>query len=249
MKRLLAVLCFLLMALSAHAADPRHFAILSLIGDEILIAQFFPDENGRLEKSEKQFMPLGDDVLDKTVLQAADQALKRMNVDLKPVLLTVRDPTLYEIQPKLAENVDRSSMLFERILGLVRGSGATHLLLVSKLWHDSQIRETDAAMGSGAILGAGFYVDAGPPLGAKSGTPGFLASFAYLRYQLVDVVRRQVIKEETVLASKRFSAFSSGTGTDDPWHSLTSAQKVEALQDLVRAQTSQVVPRLLGYSR
>jgi hypothetical protein len=233
----------------AQAADTRHFAVLSLIGDEILIAQFFPDENGRLEKSEKQFMPLGDDVLDKTVLQAADQALKRMNVDLKPVLLAVRDPALYEIQPKLAENVDRTAMLFERILGLVKGSGATHLLLVSKLWHDSQIRETDATLGSGAILGVGFYVDAGPPLGAKSGTPGFLASFAYLRYQLVDVARKQVIKEETVLASKRFSAFSSGTGTDDPWHSLTSSQKVEALQELVRAQTAQVVPRLIGYSR
>jgi len=243
--RFIATALLLLAAFAAQAADERHFAVLSLIGDKILFAQYFPDAAGRLESNDKEFLPLGDDVLDKTTLAAVDQALKRTgSLASKPVLLSVRDPALYDTQSSSGDTNATSRRLLERVAGLLKASGATHLILVTKYKHEARIREKDEERGAGTIEGLGFYIDAGPPLGATTGSPGMLAVFAYLRYQLIDVARATVLKEETVLASKAYSVFRSETG--DAWHSLTSLQKVQALQDLVRNETARVVPNLVG---
>jgi len=243
--RFIATAFLLVLAFAAQAADNRHFAVLSLIGDKILFAQYFPDTGGRLDASDKQFVALEDDVLDKTALAAVDAALKRTGtLASKPVLLSVRDPALYDTQSTTGDSNATSRRLLERIAGLLKASGATHLILLTKYRHEAQIRDQDAERGAGTIEGLGFYIDAGPPLGATSGSPGMLAVFAYLRYQLVDVARGAVLKEETVLASKAYSVFRSETG--DPWHSVTNQQKVQALQDLVRNETARVVPNLVG---
>ena len=243
--RFIATALLLLASLAAQAADNRHFAVLSLIGDKILFAQYFPDAAGRLDSSDKQFVALEDDVLDKTALAAVDLALKRTGgLASKPVLLSVRDPALYDTQSSSGDTNATSRRLLERIAGLLKASGATHLILITKYRHEARIRDKDEERGAGSIEGLGFYIDAGPPLGATTGSPGMLAVFAYLRYQLVDVARGTVLKEETSLASKAYSVFRSETG--DAWHSVTNLQKVQALQELVRGETARIVPNLVG---
>src|SRR5258706_3452066 len=112
MKSLRLLLAFFLaVGLSANAAESRRFAVLSLLGDKLLVAQYFPNQGFRQEGGLQAFVSLDDNSLDKTVLQAADAAIKTMDRGSKPVLLIAKDTTLYAAQANLMTTGQSSKLL------------------------------------------------------------------------------------------------------------------------------------------
>ena len=97
----LLLLAFLALAASGFA-EARQFAVLSLIGDKLLVVQYYPNEGFRNDNNLQAMLSLDDNSLDKTALQAADATLQKIEPGAKPVLLVARDTALYETQANLA---------------------------------------------------------------------------------------------------------------------------------------------------
>jgi hypothetical protein len=248
MRYITAFLLLVCAALPA-AAQPRHYAVLSLVGDRLHVAQYYPTESAfRSDGNLQAFVQLDDNSLDKTVLQAANAALKAADKSASPILLVAQDTSLYDAHAAILKSGRSSTMLLERIDPMLRGSGATHLVLVTKLRHEARVQQLkDTALGSGELEGLGFYVDAGrgAPNELGSAAHAVLGPFAYVKLELIDLAARKVIKEEKVVASRVIPT----PGTSNPWNALTSAQKVGALQDILRRETARAIPVLLGAPR
>ena len=248
MRSILALLLLLASALPA-AAQARQYAVLSLIGDRLLVVQYYPNESAfRSDGSLQAVVQLDDNSLDKTALQATDYALKAVDKTAKPVLLVAKDFSLYDAHAAIAKAGQSSTQLLERIDPMLRGSGATHLVLITKLKHEARVQQLkDALLGSGELEGVGFYVDAGrgAPNQIGSATNAVLGPFAYFRLELIDLATRKVLKEEKVVASRAVANPNSA----NPWSALTNAQKIAALQDIIRRETLRAVPLLLGAPR
>ena len=248
MRSLFLALLLLASAPSAHA-QTRQYAVLSLIGDKLLVAQYFPNEGFRNDGSLQATLSLDDNSLDQTALQAVDQTLKRIEPSAKPVLLVAKDTSLYDAQAALARSGQSSKALLERIGPMLRGSGATHLILLTKIRHEARVQELkDTALGSGMLEGLGFYVDLGraPPNAPTAPPgPGVLGPFAYFRFQLIDLAKGEVVREERVVASRIFTNPESG----NPWAALSNHDKIAVLQDMIRRETARVIPGLVRMAR
>jgi hypothetical protein len=249
--RILAVILLLIASSLAGAAEQRRFAVLSLIGDRLLVAQYFPVTGFQSEQGVQAFVQLDDNSLDKTVLQAADGALKGVDRAIKPVLLVAKDNSLYAAQDNLMNTNQSSKLLLEPITPMLRGSGSTHLILITKLRADARVQQLkDAYMGSGQLEGVGFYVDAGRATPATATAPGLagtpvLGPFAYFKLELIDLSKGEIVKEERVTASQTYA----NPGSNNAWGTLTTPEKINALQTILRREVAKAVPVLLGAPR
>ena len=247
MRQFLALLLFAC-ALPA-SAQARQYAVLSLIGDKLMVAQYYPNEAAfRSDGSLQVVVALDDNAFDKTALQAADAALKSVDKTARPVLLVAKDTSLYETQAGIAKTGRSSAELLERIDPMLRGSGATHLILITKLKHEARVQVLkDTMLGSGELEGVGFYVDSGrgAPNELGSGSNAVLGPFAYFKLELIDLATRKVVREEKVTASRPVA----NPGSANPWAALTNAEKIGTLQDIIRRETVKAIPVLLGAPR
>jgi hypothetical protein len=244
MRKILFLL--LLLAAGTASAQQRQYAVLSLLGDKLLVAQYYPNESGfRSDGGLQALVSLDDNSFDKTALQTADKVIKTFEPAAKPVLLVARDTSLYEAAAGVAKAGQSSKALLERLAPMLRGSGATHLVLFTKLKQPARVQKfKDTALGSGDLEGLGFYVDTGRggPNEPGSQAEAVFGPFAYFRMELIDLARGEIVKEERVAASRAFAAAQSG----NPWGLMNNKEKVVALQDVIRRETEKVLPSLLG---
>ena len=248
-------LLFVLLALAAtitQAADARKFAVLSLIGDKLLVAQYTATGGFQADQGVMADVYLDDNSLDKTALQGVSAGLKMFDKSIDPLLLVARDTQLYADQKKLAQEGQSSKALLEKLAPLLRGSGSTHLILLTKHRAEARVRQLkDAYLGSAQLEGLGFYVDSGrtspsatPENPGLGGTP-VLGPFAYFKLELIDLAKGEIVKTETITASRVFSNPESA----NPWATLSNHEKITTLQDMVRTETTKAVPILLGRPR
>jgi hypothetical protein len=237
------------LGLAAGAAEARQFAVLSLMGDKLLVVQYYPNEGFRSDNSLEASVQLDDNSLDKTALQAADATLQKIEPGAKPVLLVAKDTALYEAQAALARSGKDSRELLPSLGPMLRGSGATHLILVTKLKHEARVQQfKDTLLGSGQLEGLGFYVDTGRPLpNAPQGapTPAVLGPFAYFRLELIDIATGRILREEKVVASRTFTNPETGNA----WTALSNREKILVLQDIIRRETTNAIPNLVKLAR
>lgn len=243
MTRLIAAL--LLFASFACAAQERKYAVLSLIGDRMLVVQYVPMIGGRIDRNTRDYIDLEDPILDKTALLATDQALKRADASAKPVLLFAREKALYEASGKFADGGEHSAKLLALIRPLVQNSGATHLLLFTKVRSEARMPLYDLTVGTGTIDGIGFYVD--PTVATKlpdtgESAQGFVGAFAYFQVSLIDLAKGVVVGEQRVLASRTQTA--PAAKATDIWTGIPAQEKMRLLQTLVRDEVSNVVPKV-----
>ena len=245
MLRLIATL--LLVVAGAAAAEERKFAVLSLIGDQMLITQYTPTTGGRLDRNPREYLQLDDPVLDKTALFTVSEALTRIDPAAKPVLLVGTDRSIYAMQAQLLDEGASMNRLLDKIRPLLAGTGATHLILLTKVREEARMRLYNDIVGSGMIEGVGFYID--PVRRMKliqtgESATGFIAAFAYFQLGLIDLGRGEIVKEERVLGSKTTTVPNAKAA--DVWGAISAQNKMRMLQNLVRDETLAAVPRLLA---
>lgn len=236
-----AAIVLLQLAAGAHAADAPRYAVLSLIGDRLLMVQRVPATETQPERSLIEFLDLDAKVFDQTAVLAVNVALKRSNPSAQPILLEARDASLYSAQAALLEQGGS-----EPLRKLLAGTKATHLILITRLRYEAMLRTDSGHLGSGPLEGLGFYLDRTRQLirdDTGQQALGFLGPFAYFQVSVFDLARRQVIRQEQVVASRTLSAARSPQG--DPWTALTAQDKVRVLQQMLRSEIARVMPPLV----
>jgi hypothetical protein len=246
MRALFLLLIVLLASGPSGAAEARKYAVLSLIGDGMLISQWVPSTGARLDPNTKEFIPIVEGVFDKAALLATNNALKGLDPEAKPVLLFARERFIYEAQNKVLDKGGKTVELLEHIRGLLAGTGATHLILITKLRNEARLKLSDTTVGSGMLEGVGFYIDSNMPIQlvqTGESSTGFMAAFAYFKGELIDLARGQAVNEVRVVASAVHS--TPNRMALHAWNALSGAQKITMLQDLVSRETTRVIPKLV----
>ena len=231
----------LALALGASGADGRKYAVLSLVGDQLLITQ--PGSVGG-SRANRNFVAMTGPALDREAVFAVEDALKRRDREAQVMLLGASDPALFEAQRRVLDQEGSTLAFLPAIKGVVEKAGATHLILVSKHRGEARLRVADGNIGSGTLEGLGFYLDSTTRMrNTRSGemSHGFIAPFAYMRVSLVDLATGAVLREENVIASTTVASQKA----DATWQILTGEEKARILRTLMRREIDRVVPALL----
>ncbi|HEX7559050.1 MAG TPA: hypothetical protein VF386_07615, partial [Usitatibacter sp.] len=110
--------------------------------------------------------------------------------------------------------------------------------------HEAMLTLPDGHAGSGQLEGLGFYIDRKMQIVNREASEpflGFLSAFAYFRISLIEAATGKSLGEESIYASET----SLSVGGKHPWDTMTSQEKVSALQSMVRRETERVMPALL----
>jgi hypothetical protein len=225
----------------AAAGDGRKYAVLSLVGDQLLITQ---PQSSTGTRANRNFVPVGGPALDREALFAVEDALKRRDRGAQVVLLGVTDSGLYESQRRVLDQQESTLAFLPAVKGVVAGANATHLILVSKHRGEARLRVADGHVGTGMLEGLGFYIDNTARMrNTRTGemSQGYIAPFAWMRVSLVDLASGTVLREENVLASTTVASQKA----EATWQILSSEEKARILRGVIRREIDIVVPKLL----
>lgn len=243
MRCLLAVL-LLGSVIPAVAQEVRTIAVLSLIGDSLLILKNEEKIGSNLDRSRRSRVDLDTPALDHSTLRSVAREVKKVEPAAKTVLLGARSKELFEAQAKGLDDGSGIQRLFDHVKPFLGQANATHLLLVTKYRSDSRTQMWNSVVGDGMLEGLGFYVDPNMALrGVDTGERfhGFFAPFAYFMVSVVDL-KDGTVTQHPITASRVVSDPKAETA----WQSLTGAQKVKMLEDLVGAGLAEALAKVLA---
>ena len=249
MPRLVLLLVSLAFAAAAFGADARKYAVLSLIGDEMLLSGAEQQTGGRLDRNPRKYIELSDPFADKAALLAVHEVLKEKQ-GIEPVLLFGRDRRLYAAQARLLDSGSSMEKLLGDIRPLLANTGATHLILITKDRREARLRLHNITVGQGMLQGIGYYVDRDMPLQLEQtgqSATGFVAAFAYFNAALLRLDTGQIIAEQRINASRPYTT-ANAVSIEDIWGGMSAAERVRMLRELVANETRTMVPKLLSES-
>jgi hypothetical protein len=240
-------LLILSLAEPAHAAtEARSYAVLSLVGDRLLIVSREMATGSRIDTNKRVFVDVPAPDLDRAMLGAVQVAVKIQAPSAQVVMLETRDPAIFAAQNKTVDESGSGADLLPAVREMAVASKATHLILVTKQRHEAMLRLRDGHIGSGWLEGVGFYVDRTKRLhnSRGEGYVGFLAPFTYFRISIIELASGKVLAQEAVYASTTTGSQS----VQHPWDALTAQQKVSRLQSMLRTEAMRVIQVLFKES-
>lgn len=246
MAALLAVLFLPMPALAQAPAAPIRYGVLSLVSDSYSVVTYHRSVGSLTDANLKEVMALPERVFDHVALVAINETLQGSVDPGEIAYLAAGAATLYPDPALLFDG--RRFVPPAWLAQALEKQNVPRLILVTKHKSDATIAILGQSLGSGKLEGLGFYIDRFTELRRASNgdiAKGFMAPFAYLRISLIDVptmtvVRQQVSNDHVLIAP--LDAQAGG----DPWESVTPAQKLEALERLVKNAVSSVLPQLLS---
>lgn len=241
------ITAILMLALPAGALAQRHYAILSVVGDEMTIVQREVQTGSRLQTNERMSVTMPDATIDRMVVLAVDDAVRRAEPAAKTTLLVSRRQAVYDAVAR-ALATSGSAGLHDAVRpALASAGGATHLILVTKYRHLAMLRMRDGHVGSGTLEGVGFYHDRGSLARTwdnGEAERGLISPYAYVRIFLIDMASGKVVAEDRVIGSKAHTAGAGMIG--DAWSALSPQEKDRQLQEVIREETARVLPRVIA---
>ena len=244
MRSLAAALGCLLFAAAAAAQDARRIAVLSLVGDHLVVVQRELTTGTRIDRNTRTPVPINAPALDNAMVLAVEREIQRADPSAQTVLLAARRPELYALQSRSLEEQAAFRSLVDAVREVAARANATHLVLATKHRGPARLQVSDGALGDGVLEGLGFYVDPTRPmehLTAGQRSEGFIAPYAYFQLTLVDLESGAVLAQRTAMESR--SAASQNVLT--PWQALTAEQKAAMLETLIKEGAARAVPVVL----
>lgn len=250
MRRLIALfLISLLVPLAASAQDSRRYAVLSLVGDKLLIVTREMTTGSRLDKNERTVVELPDNSIDRAVTVAVDDALRRANPGTQPILLHSRRADLYDASFQSMDRRDGVARVYAAVKPIVDKTQATHLVLVTKHRHRALLRLRDGHVGAGFLEGVGFYVDHGSMargVDTNDAEAGFIAPFSYMMISLIDLKSGQIVSQRHVIGSNAAAPAPWERNVGNAWQRLNDQEKVARLTEVIRDETARALPLVLA---
>jgi hypothetical protein len=199
----------------------------------------------RIDQNLRAAVPVPGGTIDRAVLLAIDEAIRKTDPSAKPVLLSTRDPALYAAAQKSLDS-GGTALVFEAVRPVVAGAKATHLILVTKHRHRAMLRLKGGHVGSGWLEGIGFYIDHGTGETSYSATDaerGFISPFTYFKVSVIDLARGAVVAEDYAIGSNAYTMPTGQIG--NAWSALSDEEKDRQLFALIREEAARVVPKLV----
>ncbi|MGO4377666.1 hypothetical protein [Pseudoduganella sp. RAF53_2] len=251
--RALAFSLTALVSLSALAAEPlpRKFGIMSLSGDSISTYNAITQSGTRVGQLRRNLIPLNNTAFDDITVQAANKAVQQVEPATPTAMLLTLDGKLYQAQNAMFDNPSANKAELEYLQSLLAERGISHLILVSKLNAESEVRLNRSTEERGRIEGLGFYLDNGIRIKddeSRQSGHGVIAPFAYVKLRLIDASSMQVIKEVIQKQSSTIGNLRGESGLY-AWNVLSAGEKVSYMETLLNAAMTKGVPQLLGATR
>ncbi len=230
----------------AAAAEITRLGVASAMGDVLTVVVHRAEVGSRIDQNQYQALantdPAFDDMARRVATDGARTALPRA--------VSVQAVDLAGAGSALARGWTEGGRFAPppALQAQWQQAGLSHLLLITRWRGPTALKTTSARVGSGHLEGLGFYLDQHQKTRRQDTGQtgeGFLAPYAYLQLQLIDLASGEIEKTEQVSSSSTLSAARNATGTD-AWTALEPAQKVRVLLQVVRSGVGQAVPRLLG---
>jgi hypothetical protein len=250
MRRIALFVAALVVAVAAHAADARKYAVLSLIGDELLLSGAENVTGGRLDRNPRRYIELADPFADKAALLAVHEVVKEKE-GAEPVLLFGRDRRLYQAQARLLDSGEGMQKLLADVRPLLANTNATHLVLITKDRREARIPLADTTIGHGMLQGVGYYIDREVELRDRETgetAVGMVAAFAYFNASLIRLDTGQILAERRVNAALPYST-PTHVNAEDIWGGMSAVDRVRMIRDLVSKEVRALTPQLLAESR
>lgn len=256
-KLLSCITCaFLLTATRAYAQVaavpavppvPPVYAVLSLVGDQLVIVVAQPRTDARFAPYRREALLIDGPVFDDAAIRAAVDAIRKVIPRAELSALNTRSPVLFDKQRVLFEEKGPVMAVPEAIRKALQQQQATYLVLVTKHRDELNLQFGQNRDAGGKLEGLGFYVDDTPTANSgetREAVRGFIAPYAYLQVALVDTRTWNVIGKQTITAS---AAIAAAGAPDAPrlWRAMTPAAKVEAMDRLLRREFDRIIPLLL----
>jgi hypothetical protein len=241
-----AILFAILLAagLSAAAQEPRKYAVLSLVGDALMVIEREMTTGSRVDRNVRTRLAVDTPALDNAIVRALDREIERMIPGANPVLLAARRAEFFEIQSRALDEGAGIQKVIEALKPVVAPTNATHLILATKHRALARLRIASGNVGDGLLEGLGFYLDHHMKLvNRETGATGdgFIAPYAYFIVSLVDLRTGEVVKRSTVTESHA----QGNTAAQTTWGTLTPEDKQRMLEGLIRRGVQGAVPELL----
>ncbi len=235
-------------ARAAAAAAPPRYAVLSLVGDEIVLVNRRMRTGSNIDSNERSAIPIAATSLDDAAFAGADAAIHVAEPTAEALRFSIRDPRLYTLQERLVVPVDANDEgLRDALRKVCVDQGVARLIVVTKRRGDARFGLYEGSIGDGKVAGAGFYLDrhvrtAGTDSGERA--TGFLGTFASLAVWLVDPASWRVIASRPGYA-QRLDTAAGNRDAVTAWDAMTPQRKVNALEAVIREATSGAVAPLL----
>ena len=184
----------------------------------------------RLDRNERQSLPIEDPAFDVAAAVAAERAIKEALPSADRLRMSVRDKRLFALQDSVFEPGPASDGLRQALQTLLLDAKATHLMLITKRRDTAQFRLADGHIGDGQIEGIGIFIDntvgLDDPSSRQTGT-GYFACYAYVKATLVDVATMRVLGASNGTDSMMTTAI--GVSATSAWEALSAEGKAQNL--------------------
>lgn len=241
----------LLAAAWAGAAVADTYMILSLVGDQLTVVGHEAQVGSNLDKNRYKILPLRDPALDDFAVRVADATIAKARPDASVITLRANDPKLYALRNTwLDTDVIDAKALLSLVAKQLPPSTDAHLVLIAPYRNELELRTDRNYLGTGKVAGLGFYLNRSTHV-LRSDTfqegVGFLGAFANFQLVLINMQSNAVEAHERAVIGTTYAASQAPDG--DPWNALTPAQKITALQSLLKREIERLLPGMLTASR
>ncbi|MFY9512459.1 MAG: hypothetical protein WAQ05_15935 [Rubrivivax sp.] len=244
---LLATACGLA---AAQPATPRSYAVLSEFAREINVVTFQESTGTRLNNNLRTSMPMPNGALDKVALVATRTAVQKAEPGAGLWLIAPLDTDLFPPTQVFSEGTVLK--LPEDVAGEMKKRGHTHLLLLTRLRAEAELKALRSSEGTGPLEGLGFFVDrvtAGRNADTGQFSTGFLAPYMHARVILVDAASGRVVGIQRIKHSVVYSTARAEIKSTDAWDVMKPDEKVRYLANMIEREIGTAVPALLNATR
>lgn len=249
-RAVMAVIGASLLATSAGQAlaqdVPRRFAAISLIGNDITAVSQQSVTGTKLDQNLRNSFTVPGNLFDIEVLGALNEAVPK--ADPKSVVLMLKLPSADIFGPP-DKLFDGDKFLVPAALApALKQTAATHLLVVTRLRAQANIKTAREGIGAGRLEGLGFYVNSEQVLQRVESSEvsiGYLAPFTYVKLSLVNLATGNVERTQSIAHAQELST-DRKEGLSDPWEYLTTVEKVQVLRKILNEQIKAAVPALIA---
>ena len=229
---------------AAIAQEARRYAVLSLLGDELVLVYAAAVTGSNVDSNRHRAVPDPAGGFDKMALSMAGRALEAGGGSA--ALISIAPSPLHQNPERLFDGADIA--LPDAWVEQIDNAQATHVVLLTKLRGRASIPLADGHVGVGNLRGLGYYVDRMTNLemaGTGATGQGMIAAYAYMRLTLADGRTGRVLKQRSIQAARPYAVAQSTTVTD-PWELLKPDEKVSRLRVLLEGQLTRELPALVA---
>ena len=250
-RAVMAVISASLLAASAgqvlaQTDAPRRFAAISLIGNDITAVSQQSVTGTKLDRNLRDSFTVPGNLFDVEALGALNEAV--VKADPKAVVLMLKLPSADIFGPP-DQLFDGDKFLVPAALApALKQTAATHLLIVTRLRAQANIKTAREGIGAGMLEGLGFYVNNEQYMQRTESSEvsiGYLAPFTYVKLSLVNLATGKVERTRQIAHAQEVST-DRKEGLSNPWDFLTTVEKVQLLRQMLNGQIKAAVPALVA---